>query len=76
LRREIADAEVPPGLVAYVDDRPVGWTRVGPRSGFPRVSSNSALARVVEFARDHGATSTMFSAAGLRRLRARTPLGR
>lgn len=47
LRREIAGAAVPPGLLAYVDDRPVGWTRVGPRAGFPRVGANRALAAVL-----------------------------
>jgi GNAT superfamily N-acetyltransferase len=47
LRQEIAGAAIPPGLLAYVDDHPVGWTRVGPRSGFPRVSENNALARVL-----------------------------
>ena len=47
LRREITDAAVPPGLLAYVDDQPVGWTRVGPRSNFPRLSGNRALARVL-----------------------------
>jgi len=40
LRQEITHAAVPPGLLAYVDDQPVGWTRVGPRSDFPRVSGN------------------------------------
>jgi GNAT superfamily N-acetyltransferase len=47
LRQEIAEAAVPPGLLAYVDDVPVGWTRVGPRSAFPRVNENTALARVL-----------------------------
>ncbi len=35
LRQEITHAAVAPGLLAYVDDQPVGWTRVGPRSDFP-----------------------------------------
>jgi GNAT superfamily N-acetyltransferase len=47
LRREITRAARPPGLLAYVDDHPVGWTRVGPRSDFPRVSGNRALAKVL-----------------------------
>jgi GNAT superfamily N-acetyltransferase len=47
LREEIANAEVPPGLIAYVDGRPVGWTRIGPRSQFPGVKGNRALARVL-----------------------------
>ena len=47
LRREITHAATPPGLIAYVGDQPVGWTRVGPRSTFPRVQGNRALARVL-----------------------------
>lgn len=47
LRQEIAHAAVPPGLLAYVDDQPVGWTRIGPRSDFPRVTANRALAKVL-----------------------------
>jgi GNAT superfamily N-acetyltransferase len=47
LRREIAQATLPPGLIAYAGDHPVGWARVGPRSGFPGVSCNRALAKVL-----------------------------
>jgi GNAT superfamily N-acetyltransferase len=47
LRREIAQATIPPGLLAYVGGQPAGWTRVGPRSGFPGVSGNRALAKVL-----------------------------
>jgi GNAT superfamily N-acetyltransferase len=47
LCHEIAHAAVPPGLIAYVDGQPAGWTRVGPRSGFPGVTGNRALARVL-----------------------------
>lgn len=47
LRQEVTHAAVPPGLLAYVDEQPVGWTRVGPRSDFPGVSGNRALARVL-----------------------------
>ena len=47
LRQEITHAAAPPGLIAYVGDRPVGWTRVGPRSAFPGVGGNKALARVL-----------------------------
>jgi len=48
LQAEIADAAVPPGLVAYLDGRPVGWTRVGPRRDFPLLWANRALAKVLE----------------------------
>ncbi len=47
LRQEVTRAAVAPGLLAYVDGKPVGWTRVGPRSDFPRVAANRALARVL-----------------------------
>jgi GNAT superfamily N-acetyltransferase len=47
LRQEIANAAVPPGLIAYVDGQPAGWTRVGLRSGFPGVVGNKALARAL-----------------------------
>jgi hypothetical protein len=45
LHQEIIHAEVAPGLIAYVDDHPAGWTRIGPRSAFPGVQGNKALAR-------------------------------
>jgi GNAT superfamily N-acetyltransferase len=47
LQQEIRDAAVPPGLVAYVDNTPVGWSRVGPRDSFPGVRGNRALSRVL-----------------------------
>ena len=47
LHDEIAHATTPPGLIAYLNDHPVGWTRVGPRSDFPLVEGNRALARVL-----------------------------
>jgi len=47
LRQEISEAAVPPGLLAYVAGQPVGWTRVGARSGLAGVGGNRALARVL-----------------------------
>lgn len=47
LHLEVAQATTPPGLIAYVDGEPVGWTRVGPRADFPLVERNRALARVL-----------------------------
>lgn len=47
LHDEIVASAVAPGLIAYLDDRPVGWTRVGPRRAFPGVSGNKALAKIL-----------------------------
>lgn len=47
LRQEITHAATPPGLIAYVGDHHVGWTRVGPRSAFPLVGGSRSLARVL-----------------------------
>jgi GNAT superfamily N-acetyltransferase len=47
LHEEITLAALPPGLIAYVGDHPVGWTRVGPRSAFPGLRGNRALARIL-----------------------------
>lgn len=47
LRQEIITARSPPGLVAYRDGAPVGWTRVNPRSALPGVLGNRALRRVL-----------------------------
>jgi len=35
-----------PGLLAYVDDVPVGWCRVGSRATFERLEHSRQLARV------------------------------
>ena len=47
LRNEIDSAAVPPGLIAYVDEVPAGWTRVMPRDELPGIASNRALQRVL-----------------------------
>ncbi|MDA8354834.1 MAG: GNAT family N-acetyltransferase [Actinomycetota bacterium] len=47
LHREIAAASVPPGLLAYVDGHPAGWTRIVPRSILPAVMGNRALAKLL-----------------------------
>ena len=35
-----------PGLLAYVDDVPVGWCRLGPRESYERLEHSRKLARV------------------------------
>jgi GNAT superfamily N-acetyltransferase len=41
-------SDAQPGLLAYVDDIPVGWCRLGPRSTFERLEHSVKLARVDE----------------------------
>jgi GNAT superfamily N-acetyltransferase len=48
LRAEIHDATVPVGLIAFVDDRPAGWTRVVPRSTLFGITGNTALRRLLD----------------------------
>jgi GNAT superfamily N-acetyltransferase len=45
LKHEITTAAIAPGLVAYVDGTPAGWTRVMPRKELPGVLANRALRR-------------------------------
>lgn len=47
LRLEVSTSVVPPGIVAYVDEVPAGWTRVMPRHQVPGVLANRALRRVL-----------------------------
>jgi GNAT superfamily N-acetyltransferase len=47
LRREVGLATVPPGVLAYADGTPVGWSRVTPRAAVPGVRANRALRRVL-----------------------------
>jgi GNAT superfamily N-acetyltransferase len=53
LQLEVSTASIPPGLIAYVDGLPAGWTRVMPRHQLPGVLANRALRRVL--ADDDGA---------------------
>ena len=48
LHREIEAADVPVGLVAYVDGSPAGWSRVVPRATLPGVVGNRALRRLLD----------------------------
>ena len=47
LQRELKTAGTPIGLLAYLDDRAVGWSRVVPRSTLPGVTGNRALQRIL-----------------------------
>jgi GNAT superfamily N-acetyltransferase len=37
MRRQLTTAKVPPGLLAYHDETPVGWCAVAPRADYPRI---------------------------------------
>ena len=47
LQLEVSTASVPPGVIAYVDGVPAGWTRVMPRDQVPGVWANRALRRLL-----------------------------
>lgn len=47
LRIEISTAAIPPGVLAYADGVPVGWSRVMPRADVPGVQRNRALRRIL-----------------------------
>lgn len=48
LHQEIEAAMVPIGLVAYLGDDPIAWTRVVPRDTLPGITGNRALARILD----------------------------
>jgi ribosomal protein S18 acetylase RimI-like enzyme len=43
LRHELKTAETSPGLVAYVDDSPVAWVRIGPRMSQPALARSRVV---------------------------------
>lgn len=45
---EIAAEGPPPGLIGYIDDEPVGWVQVGPRTDFPTIKRSRLLKPVDE----------------------------
>lgn len=48
LRTELRSADVPIGLLAYLNDQPVGWTRVVPRNTLSGIVGNPAVQRLLE----------------------------
>lgn len=45
---DLIDDSRPPGLLGYLDDKPVGWAQVGPRSDFPTLRRSKILRAVDE----------------------------
>jgi len=46
MKRLVAKGERPPGLLAYLDDEPVGWISIEPREVFSKLSRSRILAPV------------------------------
>src|SRR3989337_32897 len=44
--KALAEGDTAPGILAYVDDRPVGWCSVAPRSEFGRINRSPVLRAV------------------------------
>ena len=53
LRRELEHADVSPALIAYVDDAPAGWVRVGPRPTQPALGRSRIVKAGAEPIDDH-----------------------
>lgn len=45
MHRQVVAATVPPGLLAYDGDRPIGWCAVAPRAELPRLQGRMQAAR-------------------------------
>jgi GNAT superfamily N-acetyltransferase len=46
--RAVVEGSIPPGVLAYSDDEPVGWCAVAPREVYVRLDKSRVLARVDE----------------------------
>ncbi|MGH3355821.1 MAG: GNAT family N-acetyltransferase [Nocardioidaceae bacterium] len=56
LREQVCDEDLPPGVLAYVEDRPVGWCAVAPKSSYPRLLA-SRVSAPIRAAEDDGVWS-------------------
>jgi GNAT superfamily N-acetyltransferase len=48
MQKSIVDSGTIPGLLAYIDDQPVGWIALEPRSAYPRLAHSRVLKPVDE----------------------------
>jgi GNAT superfamily N-acetyltransferase len=48
LLKAATGAPLPPGLIAFEEDRPVGWVQVTPRSHVPRWNTNRTVSRPLD----------------------------
>jgi GNAT superfamily N-acetyltransferase len=46
MRDLVGEAEIAPGLIGFLDDRPVGWVSIGPRQDYLRLQRSAVYARV------------------------------
>jgi len=44
--RQLATEDPPPGLIGYVDKKPVAWCSLGPRAAYPRLDRSPILASI------------------------------
>jgi GNAT superfamily N-acetyltransferase len=42
-RRVVENSDAPPGVLAYVDNKPAGWCAVAPREAYPRLERSRTL---------------------------------
>ena len=65
LERNVRSPRPPYGLIATVNGKPAGWLQFGPRSAFPRITTNRAAAKAlsaadVDIGDDHVWRTTCF----------------
>ena len=48
LEAQVRDGAFAPGVIAYLDDVPIGWCGLGPRGAMPRLVSSRTIPRVDE----------------------------
>ena len=41
--RALADTDEPPGLIGYLDGKPVGWVSLGPREGYAKLERSPVM---------------------------------
>jgi GNAT superfamily N-acetyltransferase len=45
LCEQVRDQSIPPGVIAYLDDEPVGWCGIEPRPSYPRILRSQVVTR-------------------------------
>jgi GNAT superfamily N-acetyltransferase len=53
LCNQVRDQAIPPGVVAYLDDEPVGWCAIEPRPSYPRLLRSKVVTSGSDESIDH-----------------------